>query len=300
MVNGITLSIHWQGGPPGSGTPEHPSRKVSELPPVYEFNGPVGGSYPPCSDPSYWWEGVRPRFHLREQLRTLKRSADAYYGLFAGELACTAGCFVVLLCWSGLPRNFAREVWRLKFLWLPAIFGLGLYALVLVEKRYIAGFVLVLWMAALAALRFPKSTENVRVYRAISMATSLLLVAQMAWPFSHSMRLSAFSVDFPALEMADYLHWNGIPSGGKVAEVGDPILDHIWAHLAGVTIIAEVPPEGVLDFWSASPEVRRHVLDLFAQAGAQVAVAKVVPHGKEAEGWKRVGNTYYYALDLRR
>jgi len=114
------------------------------------------------------------------------------------------------------------------------------------------------------------------------------------------MRLAASTLDFPALDMADYLHASGIPSGGKVAEVGDPLFDHIWAHLAGVTIVAEVPQEAVLDFWSASPEVRRHVLDLFVQAGAKVAVAKVVPHGKEAEGWKKVGNTYYYALDLRR
>jgi hypothetical protein len=301
MVNGVTTGIHWQGGPQGSGMPKHPTRKVSELPPVYEFNGPVGGSYPPWSDPSYWYEGVRPRFHLQEQLRTLKFSAHAYFGIWSGEMAFVTACFVLLLCWSGLPRNFAREFWRIKFLWLPAIFGLGLYGLVLVQKRYIAGFVLVLWIAALGALRFPKSTENVRVYRAISLAIALLLIAQIAWAFSRTVRLTATAsrLDFPALDMADYLHASGIPSGGKVAEVGDPLYDHIWAHLAGVTIVAEVPQEAVLDFWSASPEVRRHVLDLFVQAGAKVAVAKVVPHGKEAEGWKRVGNTYY-ALDLRR
>jgi hypothetical protein len=300
FVNGVTRGIHWQGGPEGSGMPEHPTRKVSELPPVYEFNGPVGGSYPPWSDPSYWYEGVRPRFHLREQLRTLKGSADAYFALFAGELACVTSCFILFLCWSGLPRDFAKELWRIKFLWLPAVSGLGLYALVLVEKRYIAGFVFVLWISALAALRFPKSPENVRVYRAISLATALFLVAQVAWPFSHTIRLTAFRLDFPAWEMADYLHSSGIASGEKVAEVGDPLYDHIWAHLAGVTIVAEVPQDAVLDFWSASPEVRRHVLDLFVQAGAKVAVAKIVPHGKESEGWKKVGNTYYYALDLRR
>jgi hypothetical protein len=300
FVNGVTIAIHWQGGPPGSGMPEHPTRKVSELPPVYEFNGPVGGSYPPWSDPSYWYEGVRPRFHLREQLRTLKSSADVYFGIWAGEMAGVTACFIVLLFWSRLPGIFAREFWRIKFLWLPAIAGLGLYALVHVEKRFIAGFVLVLWIAALGALRFPKSTENARAYAATSLAIALLLIGQIAWPFSHSMRAMAPRLDFPALEMADYLHKSGIASGGKVAEVGDPLFDHIWAHLAGVTIVAEVPQEGVLDFWSAAPEVRRHVLDLLAQAGAKVVVAKVVPQGKEAEGWRQVGNTYYYALDLRR
>jgi len=300
FVNGITLGIHWQGGPAGSGMPWHPTRKLSDSPPVYEFATPIGGSYPPWSDPSYWYEGVRAGFHLRQQLRTLRASADKYFEICFRLMICVTACFVLLLCWSGLPRAFLSEFWRLKFLWAPALFGLGLYALVLVLERYVAAFVLVLWIAGLAALRFRKAEVNRRVNRAISLSVAVLLVTQIAWPFSHTARNAVSGLAFPAAEMSNYLHTEGVPPGGKVAEVGDALMEHIWAHLARVTIVAEVPQEGVLDFWSATPETRRRVLNLFAQAGASVAVAKVVPSGKEQEGWKRVGETPYYALDLRK
>lgn len=299
MVNGIKKGIHWQGGPEGSGVPRHPTRKLFESPPVYEFAAPVGGSYPPWSDPSYWYEGVRPRFHLREQLRTLKASADRCFEIYFGQTVCVTACFALLLCWSAQPRLFVAEFWRLKFFWLPAVSGLALFALVYVEERYIAGFVLVLWLAAVVALRFRKIPENGNVNQAIALAVAILLLAQIAWPFSNTARLAASRPGFSALEMANYLNAQGVKPGGKVAEVGDALYDHIWAHLAGVTITAEVPQEGVMDFWSASPETRRRVLDLFTQAGASIVVAKVVPDGKEAEGWKKVGDTYYYALDLR-
>jgi hypothetical protein len=300
FVNGITKGIHWQGGPAGSGMPAHPTRKLAETPPVYEFKAPIGGSYPPWSDPSYWYEGVRPRFHLWQQLRILKASADRYFEIYFVQLICMTACFVLFLCWSGLPRLFLSEFWRLKFLWVPALFGLALYALVTVLERYIAGFVLVLWIAGLAALRFRKAEVNRRVNQAISLSVEILLVVQIAWQFSHTARKAVSRLDFPALEMANYLDAEGVRPGGKVAEVGDALFDHIWAHLARVTIVAEVPQEGVLDFWSASPETRWHVLDLFAQAGAVIVVAKVVPSGKEREGWKKVGDTPYYALDLRK
>ncbi len=46
--------INWQGAPPGSGIPVHATRQLVKNPPVYEFATPVGGTYPPSFDPSYW------------------------------------------------------------------------------------------------------------------------------------------------------------------------------------------------------------------------------------------------------
>ena len=40
----------------------HPTRQIMTHPPVFEFDGPVPGTYPPWTDPSYWNEGVHPRF----------------------------------------------------------------------------------------------------------------------------------------------------------------------------------------------------------------------------------------------
>ena len=60
-VNGVAR-IHWQGLPLGSGTPKHPTRKIYSKPPIYEFASPIGGTYPPWYDPTYWREGIMPQF----------------------------------------------------------------------------------------------------------------------------------------------------------------------------------------------------------------------------------------------
>ncbi|HEX4487899.1 MAG TPA: hypothetical protein VH088_16605, partial [Terriglobales bacterium] len=58
-------NLNWQGEPAGSGVPRHPTRQIYSHPDVFEFNGPIRASYPPWHDPSYWNEGMSPRFQLR-------------------------------------------------------------------------------------------------------------------------------------------------------------------------------------------------------------------------------------------
>ena len=55
LVNPGELVIpnrYWQGGPEGYGAPVHPVRRLWDAPAVYEFASPVGGTYPPWTDPS--------------------------------------------------------------------------------------------------------------------------------------------------------------------------------------------------------------------------------------------------------
>src|SRR6266851_3785068 len=61
-------AINWQGAPAASGIPKHPTRRIAGELPIYEFNGPIGGTYPPSYDPSYWNEGRKVTFNLRAQL----------------------------------------------------------------------------------------------------------------------------------------------------------------------------------------------------------------------------------------
>jgi hypothetical protein len=78
FLNG-TPHFHWQGEPPGSGTPNHPTRKIFDHPAIYEFGTPIGGSYPPWYDPSYWNEGLTPHLDLSQQVRVMARNALLYY-----------------------------------------------------------------------------------------------------------------------------------------------------------------------------------------------------------------------------
>jgi hypothetical protein len=65
-----------------------------------------------------------------------------------------------------------------------------------------------------------------------------------------------------------------------------------------VKIVAEIPlgDEGL--FWSAAPEEKRRVLQVFAGTGAAVVVTKDPPARAAKEGWIPLGNTAFYVYHL--
>jgi 4-amino-4-deoxy-L-arabinose transferase-like glycosyltransferase len=63
-VGGIPYP-HWQGDPLHNIVPTHRSRLIHEAPPIYEFGEPIGGTYPISTDPSYWYEGIKLPFTIR-------------------------------------------------------------------------------------------------------------------------------------------------------------------------------------------------------------------------------------------
>src|SRR5579871_1450127 len=67
-VSPRTFWRNWQGDTPDSGKPVHSTRQLLEHPPLFEFDGPVIGTYPPWTDPSYWNEGLQWHFKLKPQL----------------------------------------------------------------------------------------------------------------------------------------------------------------------------------------------------------------------------------------
>ena len=60
---------HWQGD---SKMPlAHPTRQIFAAPATFEFREPFKGTYPPEYDISYWYEGVKPQVHFRQQMQVL-------------------------------------------------------------------------------------------------------------------------------------------------------------------------------------------------------------------------------------
>jgi hypothetical protein len=294
-VNGVNSFVHWQGEPPGTGTPKHPTRKILETPPVYEYASPVAGTYPPWSDPSYWYDGVRPHFELKGQLNALRLGLDDYFELFARLGSLLAG-LVVLLLWGNRLRDFLKRFRSAGFLWIPALAGLAAYALIHVESRFLGGFLILLWAGTFSVIRIPRTEVGTRVSRCVILAIVLLLDVQIAWSVGHSVaRLASFRA--PAdLEVAHELNHAGIGPGDKVATVGSASWDRYWAYLARVSIVAEVYHDGVASFWAAGPELKTQVLNLLAKSGAKAVVAKDVPPMLLADGWRRVGATSYFVL----
>jgi len=98
MIDQIPQPFFWQ-GEDATGTPKHPVRQLLSNPRLYEFATPVGGTYPPAYDTSYWMEGVRPHFSLRGLLRILRQSAGTYFQIWLLQLEFGVGLFF----FSSLP-----------------------------------------------------------------------------------------------------------------------------------------------------------------------------------------------------
>jgi hypothetical protein len=190
---------------------------------------------------------------------------------------------------------------------MPATAALGMYALVRVEPRYVAAFLVVLWISLFAAVRLPKGTAQQFALWAV-VATALATGAGI---------LHASITDFHAVlrgapseqvEVAAGLRKLGILEGQSLATIGIPRDSFYWARLAHVRVISEIPSPNVNQYWLGSPATQERVRSLFAQTGAVAIVTDTMPativYPESGEtlrvpGWQQIGNTSYYLFPLR-
>jgi hypothetical protein len=307
FVNGLP-SPHWQGGPTEYGTPLHPTRRVSTEPPIYEFDGPVQGTYPPWYDSSYWYEGATPSFDLTKQVRVLTGSVFILLDLFLRQQAAAVAVACLLFIVGATDRPILRSISRSWFLLVPPLAAMGMYSLVLVETRYIGAFVTMFWAGILSAIRLPDTAGSKRLLSAASLSVLLLAVANVglfnleglgafrgrqlgfADPASKQQPSSAGS---PA-EIAEGLGNLGIRPGDKIAIIGYGF-DAYWARLARVRIVAELYPWEAEGLWRSDGAVLSRVVETFAETGARAIVAESIPGRPIPQGWLRIGNTSHYA-----
>jgi len=305
-VNRTNEFVHWQGGLPNGGTPVHTTRKILDVPAVYEFGTPIGGTYPAWYDPSYWHEGIVPNFDFREQIRVLILSAKSYYVLFFNlQGGLIVGSFILYFM-SRRGWLCVKDTLEQWFLLVPAAAALGMYSLVLVEARYIGAFVVLLWAGVFSAVRLPVSNDSRRLVASVSIAMVLVMMVTIGL----SSGRVAYSIAYDSLidnnasynehwRVADGLNQMGVQPGDKVAFIGNTF-KAFWARLARVRIVAEIPSAEVNNYLSAKNSVKSQVLEAFAQTGARAIVTGHVPDHSSAGGWQKIVNTDYYAYFLKR
>jgi hypothetical protein len=290
-VDHATFLAHWRGEPAETGTAVHPTRKISSDPAIYEFAQPVAGSYPPWYDPSYWYEGIRPHFSLKGQLWVLFRSANLYLKMFSRSGALYV-VFLVLIAevrkagkwdWGGIPMGLVV---------LPALATLAMYALVLVEQRYVSPFVVVLllWIFSSACVSM-NGAEALK--KPTILAVILALALAIAWPVMRDLKDVIVNRPYEPWQVAVGLHEMGISPGTQVGSIGLG-LGNYWAHLAGVRIIAEIPEKEQANFLAADAAKKSEVLRDFGGLGAKAVVTRNAPVAQSTQGWQEVGQTHYY------
>lgn len=294
-IDRIPQPFFWQ-GENGTGSPKHPVRQLFSKPRLYEFATPVGGTYPPAYDASYWMEGMRPHFALRGLLKVLRQSAGTFFQIWMMQIEYgLALLFFFLLAW-GKP-GWLSLLRRQSFLWVPPLIACSNYAIVLVEHRYVAPFVLLLWVAAFSCLLGPALEIPRRVALALIIAVLAVTGLRVAKSMSSDLAAILAKPENVNWQVAEGLQVLGLQPGDKISGLSLTAEVH-WARLAGVKIVSEIPLGDGNIFWTADPEAKRRVFQVFAGTGARVVVTKDPPLSAVKEGWISLAGTGFYAYRL--
>jgi 4-amino-4-deoxy-L-arabinose transferase-like glycosyltransferase len=294
---------HWQGSPEQHIFPTHPSRVIHRSPAVYEFGEPIGGTYPIAFDPSYWYEGITAQLTSGNLTGSLLASGIHYLELFFQKQGILTACVLVLYCMRQRRKRDSSEILRRWALVIPAVISFGLYALVLVEDRYVGVFVLLFWSDILANIRLPDLPDTSIWMKVVSLVAASGLLANIILfnldgftrliPSVNSSFTEASAPAARPLAVAEALHELGIQQGDKVGVIGYAY-DSFWARLARVKIVAEMLEADAMDFWQGDEALQQSVLQAFASSGTKAVIAEYVPDETQLQDWHRVGNSNYY------
>ncbi|MHC4103403.1 MAG: hypothetical protein ACYSR9_00580 [Planctomycetota bacterium] len=309
-INGVPYP-HWQGDPPGNGTPKHPSRKIFDAPPIYEFGSPIGGTYPISYDPSHWYEGVVARFDLKGQINYLLFSVLFYSELFFHQQAVLVAGLLLLYLMSRWERIPILDIVRQWALLIPALAAFSLYGLINVLGRYIGVFIVLFWADLLANVRLPESwiSQNKLVSLVSITMVFIMMMNILTFNLEGLRKLLGmgnphqFTVEQPGRpgspgEVAQELHRLGVERGAKVGVIGYAF-DSFWARLARVKIVAEMLGSEADEFWRGDASLQSDVIQAFESTGARAIVAEHVPGYARLEAWNRVGTSNYYIKILQ-
>jgi hypothetical protein len=283
--------LNWQGEPPGSGVPVHTTRKIHENPPVYEFAAPVGGTYPPSYDPSYWNEGREWTFDARRQLKVIEDHVLTYAELLLrSQSGLLAGALTLVLVRGMATRKSLLRNWPLFALCLAPM---ALYMLVHVEVRYVGAYLAVFWMAILFSIRLANSDSVRRMAELLAVAVVVTILLSVADGTMHAVRAGGPYSARDQITVADGLKKMGLHAGDHVAILGDGNWAY-WARLGKLKIVSTIMSPDTPAFWAETLEQKEEVLRLLADTGAKAVVAAQVPASDAGNGWERIGVTENY------
>ncbi|MFZ0419574.1 MAG: hypothetical protein WAM04_15850 [Candidatus Sulfotelmatobacter sp.] len=296
FVSPRTFWRNWQGEEPGSGIPAHPTRQLLRHPALFEFDGPVVGTYPPWTDPSYWNEGLQWHFRLRPQLEVLAATIPGEIRLFFRDRPDLIAALIVLALLTG-PMFLAGllELWPL--IAISAV-GMGLYLPLLEVDRYLGGFVLIIFLTLLAGVRLRPDAQKLAAYLTLAASFTMLLATA-----DYTVRVATHHLAIPGsgpnstiqdITAAEDLWQLGLQPGDKVAVIMNGTGAY-WAHLAKLRIVAEIMDtgHGSKEFWDSSAQVQQQVYDLFARAHAKLAVTSCPSTRAIPDGWQEMPGTPY-------
>ena len=258
-------------------TPLDPVRGAHPV--IYDIDAPIPGTLPIWYDAGHWYRGVVAPLRAGAIIRTLVRHARVYLELFGFLLV------------GGTAAAFAGTASRRSLLTLrpsptlvvPALAALALYALVLVQSRYVAPFALLLFAGLVPPWATDALSRRLRVGFAVGAIASLPLIAYQARVDDSYWRGSAQA----RANVVAALAARGVGPGSRIGFIGESY-DALWARAARLRFVSLVPLVEAPRFWELDPVGRAGVLLHMRQQGAQAIVAEAPALGVNIDGWERL------------
>jgi hypothetical protein len=284
---------------------KHPGELLSTTPKaVYFSRQQIHGSLPAWDDPSYWGDGLTPRFVSGQVEASVKRNLLAAQTILLRLQPLLL--FGVLCYWGYTVRRPSLTDPILTMTLVLALACIGAYSLILLEGRFV-DFALVLIGAVYGACSLAKHPAGSlrSLHAAILLIAVLVLFSgfRLSWlqwsetrqqvgarPMQgiYSMPIVSSGADMAAR----YPRGTEVACMGFLACYGDPY----WAKFAGVSITASIEP-GQEDAQTGAAEgcekLEQHpqVLDLLRKRGVQAIVARFNEMRPCSAAWQPLGKS---------
>jgi hypothetical protein len=282
-VNRISPYFFWQGGPNGFGQAVHAPREISKDPPIYEFASVPTATYSLWFDPSYWHEGLRPRFNFHQQLEATAKALPVFLEL-AKDPFLVLFVFSLALAIFVIRAEFVKTLAGFWWLLLPALVPFALYSLVFAELRYIGVFLLILlevFLAVALAAQGAFTTVLAKTFAVLSLAYLLFSLLQVDLKTAFGFNEKRFRSH---LLTAQLLNSHGISRGDTVAVMGQGAWAG-FARLAGVKVIAEASTFHSIPDWVENPAARHDVEAKLEALGVKALVLDTPVKALDTPAW---------------
>ncbi|MBI3590006.1 MAG: hypothetical protein HY094_01340 [Candidatus Melainabacteria bacterium] len=294
--------------PFSSGKPVHLMKKIFDNPTIFKFQNEFrNATYPPAYDISYWYDGAKLQFDLKEQINALISNIHIYYYIFIYSQKELFIIFIFLFYLTGQKIICLKNILKNWFLILPSLCVFFMYSLIVVEERYLGGYVVLLWLSLFSGISL-KSKEDSKHVLSCSVLTILtvMLIRFTCMGFDYlSLTAQNLNLGKNANRMwcvANELKKLGLKEGDNVATFIDET-NQYWARIGRFRIISEIPlNEETKDFWESNQTKIPEIIKTIAKTGAKVIVTENIPtpllREAKQKGWRTLGNTNYFALFL--
>jgi hypothetical protein len=291
IVNVDQASPHWYLQTTGSakGSFLHPPQKIFSNPPAYAFPFPMRVTEPLRYDQSYWLAGVRPHLALRREIAAIKMSALTFGKLFR-QLGVVLGTIFVL-AFLGRKEQLISALTQAWPIWLIGLAGCMMYAVIVVEPRYVTAFLTLVCLGLLVGLPVPAELSH-KASQLIAVATVALLLGPLVL---HLYRNYAPHVN-DSFEAAQALEGLGVHAGDTVARISPSNAELTVERILRVELVAEVDKDRSAEFWSAPFVTQQALLRVFAAQGVKAVIAtSPVLTAENRSEWTHLGSTKYWA-----